>query len=137
MTTRRTSRTLCLIGALCASGALSACHYEGGAYYSDDKYTYVSRTWSPWTVSVIDTRSGDTVWTIDLPVGQKLSLGFREGSGPNQDYPDMMDWGTWPSDQHAGQRRNQVPMPPSHARRLDPVLRPVPESPPAAQASGG
>lgn len=132
MSLKRTTpdaRLACLAVALAASVLSTGCHYEGGPLYSADRFTYVSREWQPWTVSLIDTRTGESVWSVDVPVGQKLVLGFREGSGPNEFKPDMMDWGLMPHDRTFGERPNQLPVPPAGARRLEPVLRPTPELP--------
>ena len=61
-------RSITLLGILAASFALLGCRSEGGIGYSADSYTYVSRTWEPKTISVIDTRTGETIWTLELPV---------------------------------------------------------------------
>lgn len=122
MRSARALVSLCLLGA-----ALAGCHKEGGFAYSNDQFTYVSDEWRPWTVTLIDSRTGESLWSIDVPVGQQLAVGFREGSGPNEFKPDMMDWGLMPAGRWFGARNNTLPVPPSHARRLEPVLRPTPE----------
>lgn len=107
--------------------ALGGCHYEGGPRYSADRYTYVSRTWSPKTVSLVDTRTGETTWSVDVPVGEQLVVGFSKGTGPNELRPDEIVWGLMPGGQRFGTRDNRQPCPPRHARRLDMTLRPAPE----------
>ncbi|MDX2116307.1 MAG: hypothetical protein SFZ24_11910 [Planctomycetota bacterium] len=111
-------------GVLCAG-----CHSEGGSMYSADKFTYLSHEWQPWTVTLIDTRTGESLWSVDVPVGKQLVFGFREGAGPNQFKPDMMDWGLWEAGRSYGTRDNQLPVPPAKSRRIEPSLRPTPELP--------
>ena len=108
---------------------LGACHLEGGPRYSADRYTYVSREWQPKTVTLIDTRTGETTWSVDVPVGQQLVVGFSQGTGPNELRPDEIVWGLMPAGRRFGSRDNRQPCPPSSARRLDMVLRPAPEMP--------
>jgi len=108
---------------------MSACHKEGGMGWSRDAYTYVSREWQPWTVTLVDTRTGESLWSVDIPVGQQLVMAFRKGAGPNEFKPDMLDWGLMPAGRQYGVRTHQLPVPPSHARRLEPTLRPTPELP--------
>lgn len=122
-------RPALLLSLACSTLALSGCHYEGGPLYSADRFTYVSREWQPWTISLIDTRTGESLWSVDVPVGQKLVVGFREGAGPNSFKPDMMDWGLMAHDRTFGERPNQLPVPPAGSRRIEPTLRPTPELP--------
>lgn len=114
-------------------GALSlpmgGCHLEGGPRYSADRYTYVSRSWTPKTISLIDTRTGETTWSVDVPVGEQLVVGFSKGTGPNELRPDEIVWGLMPAGRRFGQRNNRQPCPPASARRLDMTLRPTPEMP--------
>ena len=117
-----------------AAGLLGGCHQPGGVGASLDRFTYVSEAWHPWTVNLVDTRTGETLWSVDVPVGQQITVGFREGSGPNEFKPDMMDWGLEPAGRVGGSMPNQLPVPPAHARRLEPTLRPGPETPGTATA---
>lgn len=114
-----------------AVAAMSACYYPGGPGYSADQHTYESTAWQPWTVTVRDTRTGEAVWSLDVPVGQQLVVRFREGRGTDDQHtPDMMQWDLMPVGKRFGQGlHNSVPVPPSHARRLEPELRAVPELP--------
>lgn len=124
-----------LSAGILTTSLLSACHFQGGSLYSDDKHTFVSTTWRPWTVTLIDTRTGEPMWSMDVPVGRQLVMQFRKGTGPNEFKPDMMDWEI----REAGRRgalHNQIPVPPTYARRLEPTLRPTPEAPRALDLPG-
>ncbi len=116
--------------AMAVAGALGGClHRQGGAGFSANTFTYVSTEWRPYTVSVVDTATGETVWSVDVPVGKQLAVGFRKGSGPNSFRPDMMDWGLEEAGRWFGTRGNQVPVPGPDARRVDVSLRAAPEKP--------
>lgn len=112
-----------------AASALTGCFNEGGTGYSGGTQTIVSRTWTPKTVSLVDTRTGETTWSVDVPVGQQLVYSFSKGTGPNELRPDEIVWGVMESGRKFGQRNNRQPCPPSSARRIDLALRPAPENP--------
>jgi len=117
------------LAALGPIGFTTGCHTEGGPMWSADRYTYVSRTWEPKTVSVIDTRTGESIWSVDIPVGQKLSVGFSKGTGPNEYKPDEIVWEVIPEDRTFATRSNRQPCPPAHARRIEMHIRATPELP--------
>lgn len=124
----RASRLL-PIAAACAV-ALSGCNtYDGGLPWSADEYVYHSKAWRPYTISLIDTRTGETLWLADIPVDHTLKCNFTEGSGPNSYKPDLMTWGVFKTDVASSRPRNVLPVPPSSSRRLDVVIRPGPELP--------
>lgn len=108
---------------------MAACHSPGGPRWSADRFTFVSTSWQPKTVSLIDTRSGQTVWSVDVPVGQQISVGFSRGTGPNEYNSDEIVWGIMPAGQRMGSRPNRMPCPPRDVRRLDMTLRAAPELP--------
>lgn len=115
------------IAVFCGVG--TGCHSPGGSGYSADRYTYVSTEWQPYTISLVDTTTGETVWTVDVPVGKQLFMSFRKGSGPNSYRPDMMDWEIEIAGRMFGTPNNQIPVPGRATRRVDVELRPVPERP--------
>ncbi|MGE3106947.1 MAG: hypothetical protein AB7G11_06870 [Phycisphaerales bacterium] len=117
-----------------ASAALLGCYAEGGPGMSADQHAYVSTSWQPKTVTLRDTRTGQAFWSIDVPVGKKLVIQFRENEGvEGQTFgdatPDMMLWELlWPDDDF-GPLHNQIPVPPKECRKLDLTLRAAPELP--------
>ncbi len=127
----RGARRMIAVGLIAAAtGGLGGClHRQGGAGFSANVFTYVSTEWRPYTVSVVDTATGETVWSVDVPVGKQLAIGFRKGSGPNSFRPDMLDWGIEEAGRWFGTRGNQVPVPGPEARRVDVSLRATPEKP--------
>jgi hypothetical protein len=104
-------------------------------HMSLDRYGYVSTPWQPKTVSVIDTVSGETVWSVDVPVGQRLAMQFREnrrgstGEAVDPSRPDVLQWELMPASREHGELHNQIAVPASHTRRVEMKLRPTPEAP--------
>jgi hypothetical protein len=131
MTTRPTHIALSL-SLLTAAALLPGCGNsttEGGWLGSYDNYTYVSTSWQPKTVTLFDTRTGESLWSVDIPVGKQLNLGFRKGTGPNEYKPDEMVWEIKMGGRIFGSRDNKVPVPPHTARRVEMTLRAAPEMP--------
>ncbi len=133
MSTSRTARFMIAVRLALLSlpvvAGLGGCSGEGGAYYSDDSYTFVSRAWEPKTVTLIDTRTGESLWSVDVPVGKELRMGFSKGTGPNEYKPDEVTWEMRENGRRFGSRDNRMPCPPRDARRVDMTLRPKPEMP--------
>ena len=129
MTTRR---GLVRAGALALgviAASLGACHSESGPRWSLDLFTYVSSEWQPKTIEVVDTRTGEVFWSVDIPVGQQLVVGFSQGTGPNEFRPDEIVWEVMPAGRKFGERNNRAPCPPSGSRMIRQTLRPAPEPP--------
>ena len=124
----RSFRLGVLVAALGAGAMAGGCYFPGGPLYSADRYTYESTTWQPWSVTVTDTRTGEPVWSVDVPVDQQVVFSFSQGTGPNEYKPDELVWELMPRGQRFGGRNNRIPCPPAFARRIDATLRPTPEA---------
>jgi hypothetical protein len=117
--------------AILTAASLTGCYAEGGLGYSDDNYTFVSRPYQPWVITLKDTRTNQDFWTVEVPVGKQLVIQFREDGGTKDTYtPDLMEWGFMEPGTQTARLGNSMPVPPSNSRRLDPVLRTIPELPP-------
>jgi hypothetical protein len=132
--TRRLARSLALASMLGAAALSAGCYYEGGALRSNDRFTYASTTWQPKTVTLVDTRTGETLWSVDIPVGRQLVIDFNaERRADNTQWlPDEALWDIMPDTRRHGALKNKMRVPPRTARRLDVTLRPVPEMPAGA-----
>jgi len=122
-------------------GMLAGCkvsgYYEGGTRASDDQHTYVSRPHRPQTVSLIDTRTQETLWTMEIPVGKKLVVQFKNNQFPDDPKnPALMKWGLLESDQLGGKLGNSMRAPHYDSRRLDVTMRPSPELSPELSSAG-
>lgn len=122
---------LALVGAVSApvTSVLVGCQSEAGGYWSDDRYVYVSRAWEPKTITLIDTRTGESLWSVDVPVGRELHMGFSKGTGPNEYKPDEVIWEMRENGKRFGSSDNRMPCPPKDVRRVDVTLRSKPEMP--------
>lgn len=133
---RRTA-TLASI-ALAASAVLSSgCegipgNYPGGSQASIDRFTYTSTTDLPQSVALIDTRTGQTVWSKDIPVGRQLVLRFTPvESRWELTEPDRMNWAIMEIGRFGTDTlREELWVPPANARRLDVSYRAPGELPP-------
>lgn len=102
----------------------------GGSGVSTDKYTYVSEPWEPKTVELVDTRTGETLWSVDVPVGQQLAMRFYRDREKDDAYtPDLMRWDLMKAGTRFRRLENAMPVPPRNSRRIDMSLRPAPEFP--------
>ncbi|MCB9845612.1 MAG: hypothetical protein H6811_06470 [Phycisphaeraceae bacterium] len=102
----------------------------GGTLASIDSYTYPSGPYQPATVTLVDTRTGEVVWSTDVPVGKQLSMRFAEGKGNDDQFtPDLLRWAIQDGGTETGSLRNSQPVPGPDARRVDYTLRDAPEFP--------
>lgn len=122
---------LCLaVGMLACT--LGGCAYtEGGPGASIDQHTYVSTSWRPVTISLLDTRTGQTFWSVDVPVGKQVVLAFRKDQGAkNTAAPDLMKWEIMDDDASYGALDNSLAVPGKDDRKLVVSYRAAPELPP-------
>jgi hypothetical protein len=110
-------------------------YYEGGSRASNDLHVYVSRPHSPKTVSLVNTVSGETLWSVDIPVGKQLVVRFVDDRLDDPINSSMMKWDLMEETTDHKNLTNQMPVPGRNYRRLDLELRPAPELPEAADAS--
>ncbi|MFG0306885.1 MAG: hypothetical protein ACF8Q5_11800 [Phycisphaerales bacterium JB040] len=127
-----------VLAAALGAATLSGCaaHREGGSGFSNDTFTYVSTTYEPKTLTLIDTRDGEPVWAVDVPVGMMLTVQFKQNAAKRSspETPDVMIWGLGKSSRNSVSLSNRITVPPADARRLDMSLRDAPEWP---QANAG
>lgn len=135
MRSRRTAAVVVLAAAVGLGGGCNI-YRPGGTGYSVDTHTYISESHLPVNVTLVDTRTGESLWTYEVPVGRQLTLRFYDRSATSKDavLPDLMRWEEMAPKTTSGQLRNTMNVPPSSARRLDVTYRPEPEMP--AQAGG-
>lgn len=124
MTTTRTPRRFLASLALCCTlASLAACG-------SPERVSYRSDTWSPKTISVLDTRTGESVVTIDVPVGKQVNLWFKKDRNRAEaDGSDELSYAIKPWGETTTIPGTTLTVPPPSARRIDMTLRKVPEQP--------
>jgi len=134
---RRVRQTVLITGILASLAGLGGCWTPGGSGISQDAYAYVSTEWTPQTITLVDLRTGQAVWSQEVPVGKKLVMKFVEadsayGKSPDPQYPDKLRFDIWPADKEWGTPRQVTWVPKAGSRRLDIKLRAVPEAEPPA-----
>ncbi len=140
---RMTAPTLARASALCLTLALipiSGCFYaEGGTLTSLDQYTYVSRSYAPKTMTLRNTSTGEVLWSVDIPVGQQLTVKFVKGRNKKNDpsMPDVLEWRIMAAGKRFGRLSNKMPIPMASSRLMEMTIRPTPELPGAIVATGG
>lgn len=103
----------------------------GGPQRSLDMFTYESTGYLPQTVTLVDTRDQQEIWSVDIPVGQRLTVRFYDNhDGGDTTMTDRMKWVLTDASNGPRQLRNEIPCPPGWARRLDVSLRDAPEAAP-------
>ena len=125
---RKRSFPAALLLAFLAAG----CYAPDGGFIpsSNSTFTYYSTTESPKTISIIDVRTEESFFTMELPVGKQLTFKFLDGGGDNSIYtPDRMQWEIYKMGTKSGRLTNQLTVPPAGARRIQIALRPTPEWP--------
>ncbi|MFG0251436.1 MAG: hypothetical protein ACF8NJ_01020 [Phycisphaerales bacterium JB038] len=133
----RTRRAL-LLGAFAAAamllGGCKSAYFPGGNFRSANTFTYISTTSAPKTITLLDTRSGEEIWSVDVPVGHQLTMSFRDGEGDDPVYlPDLMQYRISPERFYFGRLDSQISVPNENSRRVVMTLRPSPEYPPAKE----
>lgn len=116
------------MAALALAGAALALPL-GGCYTSSDSYPYVSRTYSPKTIVLVDTRTDEELWRYDLGVGNSMKIRFYSGDEDNIIMPDEMRWEVKSGQSGDIIYEGEMPCPPQGVRRIDMELRETPEYP--------
>lgn len=120
MKTRR--RALGTVLAPVAMLLLAGCHgYDGGGpWQSIDQHTYESLPDYPQTVTLIDHTTGETLWSVDVPVGRKLVMRFETGKNKlDPERPDLLLWDLMEFKVQYEKLDNSMPVPPAWRRKLD------------------
>jgi hypothetical protein len=90
----------------------------------DSAATYQSSEEFPKTITLIDTRSGEHLFVMEVPVGKKLVIDFVADSGDNTVLtPDLMSWQVFPNDVSYGPLSNSMTVPNRWSRRIDVTFR--------------
>lgn len=112
-----------------SSVLLTGCagYYPGGPMESLDQYTYESTPDFPQTIMLVNHTTGETLWTMPVPIGQKLVMRFRKGENKGDPArPDVMHWEVIPSDKFYDEvLDNSMPVPASHSRMVNVEMRPA------------
>lgn len=133
MPTRRPSLSfLRFVAPVAAVGLIASggCYMKEGPWYSGNApLTYESTALRPKTVSLVDTRTQEVIWSVDIPADKQLVISFRDNVNEGEMMSSVMNWEIMPMGKMFGRLDNSIPAPPVNARRVDMSLRPSPELP--------
>ncbi|MBX3409259.1 MAG: hypothetical protein KF859_05170 [Phycisphaeraceae bacterium] len=120
-TLRTAAQAIALAATLVCLGSLPACSHQ-------EVYTYRSVPDWPQTISLVNTATGETVWTCEVPVGQRLDMSFKyRAARANELGYDELTWTLVGTDTIPTGRRSTLRVPPPASRKLVTTLRPIPE----------
>lgn len=110
---------LCIVAtALAAAG----CYSPGGSALSvtGEPQTYHSTELRPLTVALMNVRTGEVVFSLEVPAGKQFTVDFDadEGDDPVTS-PDLMRWQVFDLGTRIGRLENAMTVPAANARRLD------------------
>lgn len=110
-----------------AAATLGAAIVVGGCS-SAEVHSYESTTMAPQTITLLNTATGEKIWTCEVPIGKRLDIRFVKTPRAAEEAGfDEMSWQiSGMTDKPEGRRSTLKVPPPSH-RRLDMTLRPYPE----------
>lgn len=127
-----------LVAASAVGMLLSGCYYPGGGLFSSTEgpQTYVSTESLQKSVTMVDTRTGEVFFSIDIPPGKQLVIDFERGEGDDPVYtPDLLLYDVFDAGKTTGSLGNSMTVPPAAARRIDmtvvqaPAFRPGADGP--------
>ena len=117
---------------LLAAALLTGCYAPDGGFMpgSGRGFVYESTPMRPLTISVIDTRTQEPFFVMEIPPGKQLTFNFLQGGGDDPVLtPDRMTYAVWDNGTQFGHMDNQLTCPPASCRRIDVEIREAPEWP--------
>jgi len=116
-----------LLGTLFMSGCIKQLYTNapGGKMRSTDSFTYISTPFEPLTVTLYDQRDKEPLWTVDVPIGQKVTVRFltnraKEGTTRR---PDIMQWEIYDQKKRRANLSNTMAVPEAGSRMLKVAVR--------------
>lgn len=120
-------RAMVMVGVAFVLAGCTMGYHPHGQGRSNDTFTYVSTSHEPKTITLVDTRTGEKMWSCSIPVGQQLVVRFLDDERSEERGYDVMRWRLMPAGTAWGTLDNTMNCPPNTARRLDMTLRRGPE----------
>jgi hypothetical protein len=120
----------CLAASALLTAGLGGCYSPSGGAWArtGGAYTYHSTESQPKTVVVMDLRTDEVIFSIDIPAGRQLTMDFLADEGDDPVYsPDLMRYEVFPIRTGNGKLTNAMSVPGPESRRIDISLRPGPE----------
>ena len=106
----------------CTMMPLSGCHSPRGGIlpHAGGSMTYVSTDSRQMSVSVVDVRTDEEIFVMEIPPGKQLTMDFRAGGGDDPVLrPDLMRWELFDAGTRTGRLHNGLTVPNATSRRVD------------------
>ncbi|GJQ29201.1 MAG: hypothetical protein HBSAPP03_10850 [Phycisphaerae bacterium] len=96
-----------------------------------EAYHFPSSAHQPQTITLVDTRTGESVWSQEVPVGKQLNMRFmRRGDIADGQGWDEMRWSISDVGRDQSGTPSTMRVPPPSERRIETHVRTTPESRP-------
>lgn len=127
MIRKSTAARLLLVTALTGglAGELAGCYSPGGGFMprAGGSTTYYSNEMMQKTITMVDTRTNEVFFSMDVPPGKQLVIDFDEGEGDNVvATPDLLRWEVMDLGTMTGRLHNSKTVPNASSRRVDVTL---------------
>ena len=120
------SRYSTVLLALATMALATGCYSPKGGLMptSGGPQTYYSYETLPVTITIVDLRSNDEIFTMNVPPGKQLTFDFQDGEGDDPVYnPDLMRFEVFDMGTSSGKLRSTLSVPAADARRIDVTYR--------------
>jgi len=105
--------------------ALAGCYSPGGGFMprAGGSTTYYSTEMMQKSITMVDTRTNEVFFTMDIPPGKQLVIDFDAGEGDNPvTTPDLLRWEVMDQGTMTGRLHNSKTVPNATSRRVDVTL---------------
>lgn len=116
----------CAVFAAGPFAVVAGCHGPGGGMipYTGGSQTIYSTETRPMSMRIIDTRTDEVFFTMDIPVGQQLTYAFSEGGGDDPVLrQSSMQWELMDIGTSFGRLGSSLTVPNRFSRRIDLFVR--------------
>ncbi len=96
---------------------------QAGLGVSRDRVDFKSTPHALYNVTIVDTNTGEDVWTIEVPLGQRLVGQFANNTKALDTGEDTFSWSLVPASTSSRSYRNKVAVPPMTSRRVSVTMR--------------
>jgi len=119
---------LVMVVGLAMSSLLGGCgvpwYQPGDQLYPGSTHIWTSEEHRPSTVTLFDTRTGDAIWSMEIPPGQWLATKFVDGGGDDDVLrPDRLDYHLFAAGTRMGKLRSGMSVPNAESRRWELTVR--------------
>ena len=106
--------------------ASAGCHLpQGGLFrYTGGSQTYYSTETRPTTITLIDVRTGEALFAMDIPPGKQLTIDLDEGEGDDPVHrPNLLKYQIFDIGTTTGKLRSSLTVPAANVLRFDVSFR--------------